>query len=67
MSNYTPLKGYKVYIINSSSSGIGTEYNLHNTYPHTEPFPTHEGAENWIENYGDRQVTYTILEIFRKP
>lgn len=67
MSNYTPLKSYKVCAVISTSDGLGISNSLRGTDPYTEPFATYDEAERWINDHGHRQVTYTIVEVFRKP
>ena len=67
MSNYTPLKTYKVCQLISKTEYPSTFTSFEDTAPHTEPFATYDEAEDWINTNGIRQVAYTIIEVFRKP
>jgi hypothetical protein len=63
-NEYIAEKTYQVYIIvDSQNSSFSKTYALEDTH---KSFPTYDEAEQWIQEEGDRQVNYTIINVIRK-
>lgn len=67
MSNYVPIKSFKVCEVVQNTEHPHIFNQLADTIPHTEPFSSYEEAQQWIEDNGARQVAYAIIDVFRKP
>jgi hypothetical protein len=63
-NNYIPKKQYRIYsIIEAKAKASEPIYGLYDT---GFAFAKYDGAYEWIETEGQRQIKYTIVEEYRK-
>jgi len=60
-NKYVPKKEYRVFIGSDSGGDI-------HIFQYTgKSFETHDYAEQWITDEGERNIHYIIIETFTKP
>jgi hypothetical protein len=56
-------KEYRIYKIAEASSGFEKIFGVINTH---KVFLTHELAQQWIEDEGERHIEYTIVAVYKR-